>query len=295
MVETGERRNLMGKLLIAAFLSAVAAFGQTSPLERARYLYSRTEYEAALKQLAPLPQKDAAVYLLMGQCYYMQGDAKKSSELFQKAVDLDPRESEHFLWLGRAYGRRAETSSFITAPSYAGRARDNFLKAVELNPRNLEAVSDLFEYYLDAPGFLGGGFDKAAALGERVRQLNPAEYHWFQAKLAEKRKEFDTAEQQLRRAMDLAPRQVGRVIDLASFLSKVGRYQESEEAFRNAETIAPGSPRLMYERANAYIKSGRNLATARELLKRYLDSPLTPDDPPRKDAQQLLRQAESAG
>ena len=80
----------------------------------------------------------------------------------------------------------------ITAPGFATKARQYFEKAAQLNPDNLDAQSDLFEYYLEAPGFLGGGFDKASATAAQIARINPAEGYWAQAKLAEKRKEFST-------------------------------------------------------------------------------------------------------
>ena len=116
--------------LAVAVTLAIAA----SPVDQARELYQRTDYEAALKLLRPLPNKDAAAYHLIGMCYYMQGDPRKAGDFFEKAVELRPRESDYYLWLGRAYGRRAETSSFLTAPGYAAKARDSFEKAVQLDP-----------------------------------------------------------------------------------------------------------------------------------------------------------------
>lgn len=281
---------LSRRLAAGVLASAMLVLAAPVELRPARELYNHTEYSAALKLLASTPKKDAAAYALIGQCYYMQGDPKRAADSFQKAIALSPSESNYYLWLGRAFGRRAEASSFMTAPGYAGKARDAFEKAVQLNPLNLDALSDLFEYYLDAPGFLGGGLDKAAALTSRMMDLSPAEAHWAQARLAEKRKEFGKAEQQLRRAAELAPRQAGRLIDLAKFLSKTGRYQESDEAFQKAEAIDPGSPALMFARATAYIHSGRNIEVAKQLLRRYLDAALTPDDPPRREAEELLRQ-----
>lgn len=272
-----------------AAVSALAA--PASELERARELYQHTDYDGALRVLSGLPDKSAEAQALAGRCYYMKGDPKKASEALQKAVSLSPNDSSYRMWLGRAWGRRAETSSFMTAPGYASKAREAFEKSVELDPRNSEAMSDLFEYYLDAPGFLGGGLDKAAALATKMAALDPAEGAWAQARLAEKRKQFAAAEQQLRRAAELAPRQVGRVIDLAKFLARNGRYQESDQTFQRAQTMAPDSPKLMFARASTYIASKRNLDTARELLKRYLAAPLTPDDPPRAEAERLLREA----
>jgi tetratricopeptide (TPR) repeat protein len=258
-------------------------------INAARDLYRRTEYRQALQLLEPAQPKTAALYVLLGQCYYMLEDFKKAGEAFQKAVDDEGGNSVYWNWLGRAYGRRAETSSFITAPSYASKARQFFEKAVALDPENLDATDDLFEYYLEAPGFLGGGKDKAAALSERIRQRAPAKYHSMQARLAEKEKKLDVAEREWRAAVDVAPGEPGRLIDLARFLARQGRNAESDAAFEQARKLAPDSVQLKFQRARTYIDAKRNLDQARTLLEEYLKSPLTPDDPPRAEAQELLR------
>ena len=275
---------------IVVYLAAVSLWGAPPSLDQAIRLYRHTEYEASLKLLSELPDKDAAVFDLLGRNHFMLGHFKKASEYYEKAVALDPSSSEYEHWLGRAFGKRAETSSVFTAPGLASKARQHFEKAVALNPKNQEAVSDLFEYYLEAPGFLGGGLDKAAKLAEGMTALDAAEGLWAQARIAERRKDFAAAEDRFRRAMAAAPKQVGRVIDLARFLSKQGRVEESEETFLAAERIAPDSPKLLYQRAETYIKAGRNIDTARDLLKRYLSATLSPEDPSRLDAEKLLKQ-----
>ena len=277
-------------LLVLGFLASISAWGAPA-LDQAAQLYHRTDYEASLKLLQVLPEKDAAVFDLIGKNQFMLGEFKKASESFEKAVSADPAGSEYEHWLGKAYGKRAETASPFTAPGLASKTRQHFEKAVALNPKNLEAVNDLFEYYLEAPGFLGGGLDKATQIAERIAQLDPVEGLWAQARIAERRKDFRTAEDRLRRAMEAAPMQVGRAVDLAKFLSKRGRIEESEQTFRAAERIAPDSPRLLYQRAETYIQGGRNMDAARILLKRYLASTLSPDDPSRREAEKLLKQA----
>ena len=94
----------------------------------------------------------------------------------------------------------------------------------------------------------------------------------------------------MRRAIDLTPRQVGRFIDLARLLAKQGRIQEADQSLARAEQIAPNTPKLMFARADFYIRTGRNLDMARELLRRYLSMTLSPDDPPRSQAEKLLKQ-----
>jgi|SRR5579871_2055352 len=252
--------------------------------------YNRTEYDASLKMLLAIPEKKAPVLALLGQNYFMMRDPVRAVDYFQQAVDLEPGNSTYYHWLGRAYGLRAEMGTMFTAMGNASKARQNFEKAIELDPNNSEAVNDLFEFYVEAPGFVGGGLDKAEKLAQRIAAHDAAEGNYAAARIAEKRKEFPRAENHLRKAMELAPRQVGRVIDLAKFLAKHGNFEESEKTFQQADRIAPGSPKLMFARAAAYIQAKRNTDVARHLLKRYLNARLTPDDPPREEARKLLEQ-----
>ena len=281
--------NVTTVLCFAALLAAAPA-----DVRHAQELYNRTEYKASIEILAGIANPDAKTHGLMGQDYFMLGEYKKATDHFLQAFTLEPANSAYAHWLGRTYGRRAETSGPFTAPGNASKARQYFERAVELDPRNGEALNDLFDYYLQAPGFLGGGFDKASEVAKKIAALDPAEGHFAQAQLADKRKQFAAAEQQLRRAMELAPRQVGRVLDLARYLARHGRYQESEAIFQQAEKLAPNSPKVIFARARTYVEEKRNLDQAKILLKRYLESKLTPDDPSREEAQKLLRKAEGA-
>ncbi len=283
----------MSRLVLALTFSAgLVTYGQD--LKKAEELYQHTDYAASLRLVQTVKPPTPEAYFLIGRNYFGLGQFKQATENFQKATSLDPKNSDYALWLGRTWGRRAEAASPITAPVAAGRARTCFELAVKLDPRNQEAVNDLFDYYLNAPGMLGGGLDKAAAVAKHIAELDEAEGHFAQAQLADRRKQYDAAEQQLRRAMAAAPRQVGRVIDLARYLAKRGRVQESDAVFAQAEKIEPRSPKLMYSRARTYVETKRNLEQAKKLLEQYLQSNLTPEDPTREEAQKLLRKASGA-
>jgi Flp pilus assembly protein TadD len=270
------------------FLSAVLT-AKSPDWDRAHELYQKTEYTQALTVLASAREKDQDILQLTGQCSFMLADYKKAQETFEKALALNPQNAELHHWLGRAWGRRAETASVFLAPGYASKARQEFEKAYQLDPKNRENASDLFEYYLQAPGFLGGGIEKAADLAKHIGQLDAAEGHYAQAQIAEKRKEFGSAEENLRRAAELAPKQVGRLIDVARYLADRDRSAESDAIFTEAAKVDPHSPKLLYARAETLIRHKRNLDDAKTLLERYLRSELTPDDPPRERARDLLK------
>src|ERR1035441_1156925 len=187
----------LGRVKPFALILVAAGAGWTAgaDYEQAHKLYNSTDFQQSIKVLLAIPSKDAAVYALLGRNYYMEGEFKKASEALEKSFELEPTNAEYALWLGRAFGRRAEMASPFTAPGYASKTRQYFEKAVSLNPANLEAQSDLFEYYLEAPGFLGGGMEKAEATAKQVGRISPPEGLAMEAKLAERRKEYSSAEE----------------------------------------------------------------------------------------------------
>jgi len=276
--------------LISLVLSLTAVLAAGTPeWDRAHELYQRTEYKQSLAILLPLKNQDASTLQLIGQSYFMLGDYKKASESFEKAIPLAPQSSELYHWLGRAYGRRAEMATIFSAPSLASKTRQMFERAVQLDPKNSEALDDLFDYYLQAPGFLGGGIQKAEEVARHIAKLDEAQGYYAQAQLNDKRNEYQAAEEQLRHAAEIAPREASRIIDLAKYLAKRGHTKESDAMFAQAAKVAPDSPKVLFERADTYIRERRNLSDARQLLQRYLTSQLTPDDPPREQAQELLK------
>src|SRR3569623_142622 len=126
--------------------------------------------------------------------------------------------------------------------SESKKAHQAFEKAVALDPHNNEAKNDLFDYYLNAPGVLGGGIEKAEALSRGIAGDRPVEHEFEEAQIAEKRNDLTKAEAHFRKAMELAPHDAGRIMDLARFLAKHGRFTESDELFARAHKAQPNKP-----------------------------------------------------
>ena len=219
----------------------------------------------------------------------MLGDFRKAVDYLARATAISPENSEYMDWLGRAYGRRAEMSSILSAPGLALKARTAFEAAVRLDSKNSEALSDLFDYYLNAPGFMGGGYEKAKEVADKIAAIDPPEGFHVKAQLAQHRKEYGMPEA-LRRAVAVAPHEVGHMITLAKFLANQGRTRESDAVFAAAEKANPAAPRLWFARADTLIKTKRNLDEARNLLQKYVQAPITVDDPPKEEAARLLKQ-----
>ena len=284
-----QRAILFLRLPVCLLVLAVGAAPSPDVVRRASALYESTDYKGSLHILEQDPAPDAAGYLLTGKNYFMSGDYKKAVEFFEKAIAISPANSEYQLWLGRAWGRRAETGGWLTAASHASKSRQCFEKAVALDPDNREAKNDLFTFYLNAPGFLGGGIEKAEAAARSIAHERPAQYEFEEAQIADKRKDYAAAEAHLRRAVELAPNEPGRVLELARHIAKRGRLKESDLLFEQARKMFPGQPRVGFAEARVDIENNRGMEKARALLEEYLHARLTPDDPPRQEAEMLLR------
>ena len=80
-IKQGGRVKLALSIVVCVGLSWAAG----PELERARKLYNPTEFQQSLQVLQAVPNKDAAVYALMGRDYYMQGEFKKATEVAGKS------------------------------------------------------------------------------------------------------------------------------------------------------------------------------------------------------------------
>jgi tetratricopeptide (TPR) repeat protein len=225
---------------------------------------------------------------------FVQEDYKQAAEAFEKALDKGPGNPDYLVWLGRAYGRRAERMSGLAklgAFGLARRVRQSFEQALQADSRHLPALESLLEFFVEAPGAVGGGKEKAPPLAERIAAIDAARGQRAWAKIHQARGETAEAEAALRRAVELEPGNTGHLTSLASFLARQGRFEESDRIYEELFRLDPESPALWFSRAKELVRAGRHPREARRLLERYLESGLPePSAEPHSEARRLLRQ-----
>jgi tetratricopeptide (TPR) repeat protein len=167
----------MRKLFVLLFGTALATHAATrSPeLQAAAELYNQRknpEAKAAFEKLAAADAKNAEPWHFLGQLAIRADEAETAVKHHEKAVALDPANSNYQWRLGDAYGRSAQKAGVFSKMGLAGKCRTAYEKAVELDPKNLEARSSLMNYYQQAPGIAGGSKDKALAQAQEIKQLD---------------------------------------------------------------------------------------------------------------------------
>lgn len=232
--------------------------------------------------------KDAESYNLLCRAYFALADWDRGIAACEKAVSLDPGNAQYHLWLGRVYGEKADHSHFLTAAGLAKKVRSEFETAVRLNPNNAEARTDLAEFYLEAPGIVGGGRDKAEAQAEKIAPLDPVRAGWVKARLAEKNNDLIGAENDYRAAIAASHGSALAWRNLAYFYRQSGRLDAMEDAIRHASAAPMDQPEVLMEGANMLLRTKRDLPQAIQLLRRYLSSSLTVEAAPAFKAHYLL-------
>jgi tetratricopeptide (TPR) repeat protein len=217
---------------------------------------------------------DAESYNLLCRAYFMVEEWDRGIPACERARNLDPQNSSYYLWLARIYGEKADRVGFLSAAGLVKKVRTSFERAVELDPKNADALTDLAEFYVEAPGIAGGGKDKARDAADKLMALNPAMSHWIAARIAEKNKNNGEAEREYRAGIAVSHGAAREWVDFAIFLRHANRIDEMEHALDNLDSAPVDRAESVMDGASILLRTGRDPALAVRLLRRYLEHPV---------------------
>jgi tetratricopeptide (TPR) repeat protein len=269
---TFRKPNRIGVALCAGVLTITAA--AQSPKE----LISAGRTDDAIQSLQQQIAGSAAnaeTHNLLCRAYFQLEEWDHAISSCERAITLEPKNSSYHLWLGRAFGEKADKAGFLSAAGLAKRVRTEFERAVELDPKSWEARTDLAEFYVEAPGMVGGGKDKAQAQADALAPLKPAMQHYIQGRIAEKNnKDKVAAEREYKAAIEASQGGAHAWLNLALFYRHTNRLDEMDKAVHTMETRPMDRPESLMDGASILFRANRQLPFASEILKRYLKFPV---------------------
>jgi len=274
-------------LFISFLLSGQALFAASSSQELIAAGRVDDAIQALQQQIAHNPA-DAGSYNLLCRAFFMLEEWDRGIPACERARNLDPQNSLYHLWLGRIYGEKADRAGFFSAAGLAKKVRTSFERAVALDPKSWEARTDLAEFYLEAPGIVGGGKDKAREQIDALAPLNPGMADWVAARIAEKNKDAAAAEHEYRAAIAATNSGARAWLDLAIFLRHANRLDEMDQAVQKLESAPVDRAESVMDGASVLLHAGRDFPLAVRLLHRYLATPV--EEGPAFKAHDLLGQ-----
>ena len=258
-------------VLLCLSLKSALASAATSPKELLAAGRVDEVIESLQTRISRQPD-DADSHNLLCRAYFMLEEWDRGIAECERTTKLAPDVARYHLWLGRIYGEKADRASFLSAAGLAKKVRTEFERAVELDPHEWEARVVLAEFYLEAPGIVGGGKDKARAQAEALDKLRPAMAHYVRGRISEKEKDNAAAEREYRAAIDASGGGAHAWLNLALFFRHENRFAEMEQALRTMDTRPLDDPESLMDGGSVILRSGHDYALGIHLVEHYLDN-----------------------
>lgn len=260
--------------LSCLMLLAVAACAQETPLEKAKSAFEKGEYTQAIEILKTGAAGETAngdLYVLLARAYLELNQYDAAVNSAEKAVAINPKNSEYHRWLGEAYGAKADHASMLSAYSLARKTQKEFAAAVDLDAHNFDAQQDLIEYDCTAPGMVGGGEEKAQPLIEKLMTIDAAEGHYATGICRAQKKNYEAADAEFAKALESKPKTAKRVYDIGDYFLQRKNAAKLLVVANAGEELAPRDPRGKFYRGVGLTLQNEKLPEAEKLLREYLE------------------------
>lgn len=276
------------RLTILLALLSVVSYGQV--IDQAKKLYEEKKWDQARKLLTPIKEghKDYAdARYWLGRIEFNQQNLDEAEEYLEEAIEANDKVADYHYWYGSVLGNIAQKANTIKQGMLAPKIKDSFEKTVALDPNNMSAHWGLIEFYTQAPGFMGGSWEKAEATAKSIGKIKKAEGYRAVGVVMERQEKFVEAEKQYELAYKEDPLYV---YNLSNFYVKQKKNDKAfalfeEQLKRNPEDMMAG-----YQVGKLSATTGQKLDMGEKHLMKYLSYQPKENEPSHAGANMRLAQ-----
>lgn len=281
-------RPLLLGIGLACF--AASAVAKTLPEVQTMVESKSSGALAAAETLTKATPNDANAWVMLVRARLQAKQAEKAIVAGEKATALGEKNAQAFYWLGNAYGNRIGEVGMLSKMTLAPKLRDAFEQAVKLDPALIDARSSLMEFYLLAPGAIGGGIDKARAQAAAISKYDRSRGLMAQARISTHEKKPAEALKAYESAYALKPNDMQIRLSLILMYQQAKRWKEAYVLARQWSVEEPKKAKPWYQLGRLAAESGQYLAEGEVALRTYLKLGRETGDPEPKHARYRLGQ-----
>ncbi|MBW1758594.1 MAG: tetratricopeptide repeat protein [Deltaproteobacteria bacterium] len=259
-------------------LLLICAPALADELEEARGLVEAGSFEEArgiLVGAIEVPSQRAQGLVLLTEALNGLEEYEEGVKTGEEAVKLLPESSEaHFQYavaLRIKMSNVGKMKAMFTVSTY----KKELQRAIDLDPENVDALTEEVGYLGNAPGIAGGDLDKAREKAQELRKYDKRAAAQMLAQIEMKDGHPDKAIQALEELVEATPDDWPSRFQLAMMLQGEERYQDADLQF--AAVVDGDDRRLslgaLYQRARTRVLGKYDQEKAVELLQEYAELP----------------------
>ncbi len=253
-------------LIVLLFFLSETAMAQL--LTKGIELYEAGKLEEAERFFSKNASTEQSMYYL-GRIAFDKEEFRKAADYFEDVIEMNDRKADYYVWLGNSIGSYAGESNFFKQGILAPKIKSAYEKAVALDPKNVDGHWGLIEYYTQAPGVLGGSWEKAEETARIIKGLDVLEGHSALATVYQRQEEFDKAEKEYIAAAEYDKR---RLLNLGFYYQGREKYDQAFTAFESAYEHDPENMSALYQIGRTSALSGKQSEKGIKSLQKYLDT-----------------------
>ncbi|HQE33846.1 hypothetical protein C3L50_01810 [Flavobacterium alvei] len=199
------------KKLISFFLLFPLLIWSQSDYSKAEKLFDAGKYEQAQPVFESFLKQNPSHLKTIEYLGDIAGHEKswdKAIGYYKKLKQLKPSEANYYFKYGGVLGMKAKESNKFKALGMIGEVKSSFEKAIELNPKHIEARWALVMLYLQLPGIVGGSETKAIKYSNELMKLSPVDGYLSRGQIDEYFERYTAAEKNYIKANEIGKSKV---------------------------------------------------------------------------------------
>lgn len=193
----------MKNILTIILFFPMIIFAQSN-FDKAEKLFKDGKYDQAqtiFENLLKENPSNLKTIEYLGDIAYSNKSWDVAIRYYQKLKQLKPNEADYYYKYGGALGTKAKFANKFIALGMIGDVRKSFEKAIELDPKHIDARWALVSLYIQLPGIVGGSESKAIKYSNELLKLSPVDGFLTRGTIEEYFKRYSNAEQQYKKAI----------------------------------------------------------------------------------------------
>lgn len=269
---------------------AIALHTAEAQLPEAIKLYEAKKTEEARKALLTVKESSrdyAEAQYYLGRIAHDGKQYDDASDYLENAIDINDKVAAYHYWYGTTMAMIAQDANVLKQGMLATKIKDEYELTVKLDPSYMSAYWGLIEFYTQAPGFMGGSFDKAYETARSIMKLNATDGHRALAYVYVKEEKYVEAEKSYLEAYKLNAELFGMMMN---FYANRKMFDKGFAFLEQEMKKYPDQIGLQYQFGRCSAMSGQHLDRGAEYLTKYLAYQPKPNEPGHGGAYMRLAQ-----